>query len=71
MPRSLLEQIPRGEAHHYQGVLIRCQSYRGDYACSFGRATVLDGDGMGSSTQVPTAKCAWVPVVLSYHARHE
>jgi hypothetical protein len=45
-------------------------SYHGDYACSFGGATVSDGDGIGSSTQVPTDRCAWVPAVRSYHARH-
>jgi hypothetical protein len=31
---------------------------------------VLDSDGMGSSTQVSTGRCTWVPVVLFYHARH-
>jgi hypothetical protein len=31
---------------------------------------VSDGDRMGSSTQVPDARCAWVPAVMSYHAKH-
>jgi hypothetical protein len=42
----------------YQDVLIRCQSYRGDYACSFGGAIVPGGDRTGSSTQVPIVRCA-------------
>jgi hypothetical protein len=29
-----------------------------------------EGDGMDSSTRVPTARHAWVPVATSYHARH-
>jgi hypothetical protein len=31
---------------------------------------VSDNDGMSFSTQVPAVKCAWVPTVQSYHARH-
>jgi hypothetical protein len=31
---------------------------------------VSGGDGMGSSTQVPIASCAWVPAATSYRARH-
>jgi hypothetical protein len=65
-----MDRIPRGEARLYQGMLIRCQRYRGDYVCSFGGATMLDGDGMSSSTQVLIVRCTWVSVVLSYQARH-
>jgi hypothetical protein len=28
------------------------------------------GDGMDSNTQVPAVRGSWVPVALSYHARH-
>jgi hypothetical protein len=31
---------------------------------------MLDGNGMGSSTQVSAVRRAWVPVATSYHARH-
>jgi hypothetical protein len=31
---------------------------------------VLDGERMDFSTRVPAARGAWVPVVLSYRARH-
>jgi hypothetical protein len=31
---------------------------------------MLDGDGTNSSTRVPIVRCAWAPVVTSYHARH-
>jgi hypothetical protein len=51
-------------------VLIRCQSYHTDYACSYGGAVVSSGDGMNSSTQVSVVRCAWVPVTMSHHARH-
>jgi hypothetical protein len=66
LPESLLDRIPCGKAHLYQGVLIWCQSYYGDYAYSFGGATASDGDGMGSSTHVLVVSCAWVLDVLSY-----
>jgi hypothetical protein len=29
---------------------------------------MLGGDGMGPSTRVPIVRCAWAPVVTSYHA---
>jgi hypothetical protein len=29
-----------------------------------------DSDVMDSSTQVPAVRCVWVPMTLSYHARH-
>jgi hypothetical protein len=70
VPGSLLDQIPFGEARLYQGVLIRCQSYHGNYACSFCGAAMSGDDGTDSSTEVPTVRCAWVPAALSYHARH-
>jgi hypothetical protein len=31
---------------------------------------VSDDDGTVSSTHVPTVRCVWVPVTLSYHTRH-
>jgi hypothetical protein len=58
-----------GEAHFYQGVLIQHQSFYGNYACTFGRVAMSDGDGIDPSTWVPIARGAWVPAVLSYHAR--
>jgi hypothetical protein len=41
-----------GEAHLYQGKLIQCQSYHGDYACSRGGVAMSGGDGTCSRTQV-------------------
>jgi hypothetical protein len=49
---------------------MHCQSYHGECVCSLGGATVLVGDGTNSSTRLPTARCAWVFAVQSYHARH-
>jgi hypothetical protein len=34
----------------YHGMLILCQSHQGAHACIPGRATMLGGDGLGSST---------------------
>jgi hypothetical protein len=51
-------------------MLIQCQSYCGDYVCSFGDVAVTGGDGTGSSTQVPVVRRAWAPAAMSYHARH-
>jgi hypothetical protein len=51
-------------------MLDQRQSYHGDYACPHGGATVSVGDGMDFSTRVLAARGAWVPVVLSYRARH-
>jgi hypothetical protein len=31
---------------------------------------MLGSDRMNSSTQVPVVRYAWVPVAMSYHARH-
>jgi hypothetical protein len=31
---------------------------------------MLDGDGIGTSTQVSIVRCAWVHAVMSYLARH-
>jgi hypothetical protein len=37
------------EKHAFtMGLLIRCQSYHGDYACTLGRVTMLGGDGTDS-----------------------
>jgi hypothetical protein len=47
-----MDRILYGEARFYQGELIRCQSYHGQYACSCVRVAILGGDGMDSSTQV-------------------
>jgi hypothetical protein len=42
-----------------EGVLIRCQSYHDDYACTFGRVAMPGGDGMDSYTRVPVARHMW------------
>jgi hypothetical protein len=54
----------------FQGVLIQCQSYHGDYVCSFGGVAMSGSDGMSSSTQVPAARHMWVPMVMSCRVRH-
>jgi hypothetical protein len=38
------------------GVLIQCQSYHGDYACSYGEVAMSGGDEMDSSTQMPVCQ---------------
>jgi hypothetical protein len=43
-------RLLRGEACFYQGVLIQCQSYHDDYACSFGGVAMSGSDGMDFST---------------------
>jgi hypothetical protein len=48
-----VDRISYGEARLYQGVIIRCQSDHGDYACSRGGVDMPDGDGTDSSTRVP------------------
>jgi hypothetical protein len=58
------------EARFYHDVLIRCQSYHGDYACSGGGVATSGSDEMDPNTRVPTVRCTWVPVLTSYHARH-
>jgi hypothetical protein len=45
-----MDQILHGEARFYQGMLIRCQSYHGDYASSGGGVAMSSGDGMDPST---------------------
>jgi hypothetical protein len=70
LPGTLLDRILRGEARLYQGMLIRCQSYCIDYACSFGGVVVSHGDETSSSSQVPVIRRMWAPVAMSYHARH-
>jgi hypothetical protein len=64
-----MDQILGGKARLYQGKLIQCQSYHGDYACSSGGLAMSDGDGMDSSTQVFDVRCAWVLMAMSCHAR--
>jgi hypothetical protein len=67
------DQILHGEAHLYQGMSIRRQSYHGDYACTLDRVAMSSGDGTDSCTRVPIATCTWgmwpCPVVLDnkYH----
>jgi hypothetical protein len=40
-------------------MLIRHQSYHGDYACNIDRVAMFDGDGMDSCTRVPVARSTW------------
>jgi hypothetical protein len=42
-----------------KGMLIRCQSSHGDYACTLGRVAMSGGDGMDSCTRVPATRHAW------------
>jgi hypothetical protein len=65
-----MDWILHGEACFYRGFLILRNSYCGIYVCPRGGATVSVGDGMDSNTRVPAVRGSWVPVVLSYHARH-
>jgi hypothetical protein len=37
--------------------------------CSDGGVAMSDGDWTNFSTQVFAARCMWVPVATSYHAR--
>jgi hypothetical protein len=67
LPESLMDKYIHGEARFSQGMLIRCQSYQSDYACSCGGAAMSNGDGMDPSTQVLVVRCAWVPLALSYY----
>jgi hypothetical protein len=62
--------ISYGEAHLYQSVLIQCQSYHVNYACSCARVDISSDDVMVSTTQVPIVRCAWVFVAVSCRARH-
>jgi hypothetical protein len=66
----MMVQIPNGEARFYHGVLILCQSYHGNYECSYVVVGMSACDGMDSSTYVPVVRCAWVLVAMSYHVRH-
>jgi hypothetical protein len=68
--RSLMDRIPYGEAHFYQGELIRCQSYHGNYACSCSEVAMSGGDETDSSTQVSVVRSVWAPVAMSYCATH-
>jgi hypothetical protein len=65
-----MDWIPYGEVRFYQGEFIRCQSYHGDYACSCGGVAISSADGMDFSTQVLAVRCVWMPVALSYCAKH-
>jgi hypothetical protein len=65
-----MDQIPYGEAHFYQGKLIRCQNYHGNYACSCGGLAMSGGDGMDSSIELLTIRCTWAPVALFHRARN-
>jgi hypothetical protein len=53
----------------YQGILIHCQSYHGDYVCSFDGVVMSGGNRMDSSTQVLVVKRVWAPVATSCRAR--
>jgi hypothetical protein len=72
IPRILARKcrILYGEACFYQGMLIQCQTYHANYACSYGGVAMSGGDGMDSSTQVPVVRHAWAPVATSCRARH-
>jgi hypothetical protein len=65
-----MDHIFYGETRLYPGVLIRCQTYHGDYVCSYSIVAMLCGDGTTFSTQVPTIRCVWVPAVVSCHVEH-
>jgi hypothetical protein len=65
-----MDRISYGEAHLYQSELIQCQSYRVNYACSYGGVAMSGVDGIYFSTQVPAIRCVWVPVAMSYCAKH-
>jgi hypothetical protein len=47
------------------GMLILCQIHE----CIPGRATVLSGNGTGSSTWVHAVRCVWAPTTTSRRAR--
>jgi hypothetical protein len=57
--RYLHDRILHGKDCFHQGVLIRRQSYPSDYACTLGRAAMLDGNWKDSCTRVPAAGHAW------------
>jgi hypothetical protein len=65
-----MDHISYGKVCLYQGVLIPCQSYHGDYACPYGIVAKSDNDGTASSTQVPAIRCVWLLVAMSCHARY-
>jgi hypothetical protein len=66
----MLDRIPRREARLYQGVLIQCQSYHGDYVSLFSKVAVSGGSGMSFSTQVPVVRHAWTPATMSCRVKH-
>jgi hypothetical protein len=71
----LTSQVPIGlnplwRSPPFQGVLIWCQSYHGEYPCLFGDVAVSSGDRTGSSTQVSIIKRAWALVAMSCRANH-
>jgi hypothetical protein len=65
-----MDRIPYGETRFYQDELIQCQGYHDDYACSCDGVAMSSNDGTDPSTRVPAVRCVWVPVTVSYHARH-
>jgi hypothetical protein len=66
----MMDWIPYGEAHFYQGKLIQYQSYHADYACSYGGVSMSSGDGMDSNIQVLAVRHVWAPVAMSYCTKH-
>jgi hypothetical protein len=46
----MCDRILHGEARFYRGMLILCQRYHGDYACTLSSVTMSDGDGTNSNT---------------------
>jgi hypothetical protein len=67
---SLMDRNSYGKMCLYQAVLIPHQSYHDDYVYPSDRVVVSDGDGMSFSTRVPAVRYVWVPVAVSYCARH-
>jgi hypothetical protein len=65
-----VDRIFHGEPRPYRVVLIRCQSDHGEYVCPYGGVVMSGGDEMGSSTQVPLARRAWVLAVTSCPVCH-
>jgi hypothetical protein len=60
-----MDHFSYGKVRLYQGVLILCQSYHGDYACACGGVTISNSDRTVSSTQVSAVRCKWVLVATS------
>jgi hypothetical protein len=43
----------------FRDMFTLCQSHYGVYACTHGRATIPDSDGMDPNTQVDVVWCMW------------